>query len=95
MANRMLLRDLRAFEAAHEEDEDLSCIVRQIEMTVDSLAGYGPHVIQFWRDVELYGLREAIIYLEDFLQDIPEPDDWIDLKALAAKVGVDCERSKT
>ena len=54
------LRMLRKHDA--EKDD---CAVRELEMVVDDALtspGYRP---QFWTDVELYGVDEAILYVRN------------------------------
>jgi hypothetical protein len=50
--------------AAHDNAKSDSTI-RLLEMTVDSVVPEMGYSIQFWRDVRLYGVDEAIMYLKD------------------------------
>lgn len=58
---RILMRD---FEAHDQRREDST--VREIEMAVDALAH--EFCIQFFRDLAIYGLKEAKMYLLDYVQ---------------------------
>lgn len=64
---------LYQYDFAHEEEE--SCLVRSMEMTLDSIVqqpGINQAIgIQFWEDVRLYGLEEAMVYLR---QNLPDTD---------------------
>jgi len=60
MAKRVTLKIMRAYDASHD-----SSLVRELEMAVDALTKSDGYSVQFWRDVELYGLREALIYLKE------------------------------
>jgi hypothetical protein len=59
---RLYLRELVKFDLAHG-----SSLVRWVEMTVDRLLKPGGegYSIQFWKDAELYGLDEAVLYLRN------------------------------
>lgn len=48
----------------HDREND-DCIVRQLEMCVDNTIITPGYSIQFWRDVALYGVEEAILYLRN------------------------------
>lgn len=63
---RLRLSQLQAIDRASFEDEFTANCVRKLEMLVDNAhpRGYGPHCVQFWADVRLYGVREAVMYLE-------------------------------
>lgn len=39
--------------------------IRLIEMIVDGITNNDGYSVQFWRDVEICGLREAIMYLHN------------------------------
>jgi len=57
--------------------------IRLIEMLVDRIASKTPsYSIQFWRDVKIYGLSEAIVYLK---QQFPD-SDYSELSALCEKL---------
>lgn len=65
---RLFLHRLYELEQQHDQ-----CIVRFIEMTVDGILadiGKSDYAPQFWRDVETYGLREASVYLHNFIQPL-------------------------
>lgn len=58
------MRMLETFDAKND-----TSLVRELEMAVDSItcsidAAYG---MQFWRDVALYNVREAYLYLSNFV----------------------------
>lgn len=71
MSKPVTLHLLRQYDFTHEEEE--SCLVRGMEMTLDSVVqrpGVNQAIgIQFWEDVRLYGLEEAMIYLRQYLPD--------------------------
>jgi hypothetical protein len=79
-----------------EIDDTLSTsYVREIEMLVDSICQptIPQYPIQFWRDVELYGLQEALLYLSNYVKDIvrgvpkhPMQVEFNELKALCEKI---------
>jgi hypothetical protein len=56
---KIFLRDMRQHDLAHGE-----CLVRELEMTVDGELREAAYSVQFWRDMELYGIDEAMDYLE-------------------------------
>jgi hypothetical protein len=65
---RIYLRDLEKFDRENDE-----CSVRSLEMTVDAATRRMPgYTIQFWTDVRVYGLDEAILFLERTTQADPE-----------------------
>ncbi len=39
--------------------------VREIEMTADTALTSPGYSVQFWRDVQVYGMREAILYVRN------------------------------
>lgn len=53
-------------------------IIRNVEMAVDGVV-QGGAAIQFWNDVFLYGLEEAICYLKRYAKvpTIPELDELV------------------
>lgn len=64
MAKRLRLHEMRR----HDRDND-TCYVRLIEMDVDAICidvGHPGYSQQFWRDVQLYGLRESFSMLRRF-----------------------------
>lgn len=48
----------------HDTEKDDS-VVRKLEMSVDSVVKDIGYSIQFWQDVKIYGVDEAILYLEN------------------------------
>jgi hypothetical protein len=50
-------------------------LIRGIEMTVESICIRidQAYQIQFWEDVRLYGLKEAIVYLDNFVESKSNP----------------------
>ncbi len=58
---RITLAILRKYDAEHED----SSIVRALEMEADSAITAPGYSLQFWRDVQLYGVDEAILYVEN------------------------------
>lgn len=55
------LRTLEAFDREHDD-----CVVRELEMEVDSILNQDSgRIMQFWRDVQLYGVNEAIMYVRN------------------------------
>ena len=55
MAKRIRLHHLRNFDYANDES-----LTRELEMAVDSVLIKTDYAPQFWRDVTLYGVDEAI-----------------------------------
>lgn len=50
------------------EDYDINndtSIVRELEMTADAAIDVPGYSIQFWHDVALYGIDEAILYVKN------------------------------
>lgn len=60
MSKRIYLRALKAHDRATDD-----CTVRELEMHVDSVLTSPGYSIQFWRDAELYGVDEAILYVKN------------------------------
>lgn len=46
------------------DEKNGSSHIRLIEMIVDEITGNDGYSMQFWKDMEVCGLREAILYLE-------------------------------
>lgn len=62
------LRNLEAFDATAGES-----VVRELEMDVDNILSHSAgRIMQFWRDVQLYGVDEAITYVRN--EDADEAD---------------------
>jgi hypothetical protein len=59
MAKRIFKRDMDSYDERNDEST-----VRELEMLVDGCLMDQGYAIQFWRDMDLYGLREAILYLQ-------------------------------
>lgn len=59
MTKRITLQMLKNWDNQHD-----SSIVRELEMSVDAVLIDSTYSIQFWKDVELYGIREALQYLQ-------------------------------
>ncbi len=57
---RANLKTLRELEEKHDES-----YVREIEMVADLALTAPGYSLQFWRDVQLYGMREAILYVRN------------------------------
>lgn len=49
-----------SFDEAHD-----TSFVREIEMTVDTYMKNNGRNIQFWKDVQLYGIHEALMFLKN------------------------------
>lgn len=49
-------------KAVHLKDLESRDLVRELEMLQESVPQPTGYTIQFWRDVQLYGLREAMMY---------------------------------
>ena len=64
--DRIKLRALMEHDRIHGD-----CIVRQFEMATDMLLTSPGYQLQFWQDVRLYGVREAILYVKN-----GEHGDW-------------------
>ncbi len=60
MKKRVSLNQLRQ----HDRDCDDS-IVRELEMIVESHLYKSDYALQFWSDVRLYGVDEAILYVRN------------------------------
>lgn len=54
------------------------CVVRIIEMAIDDSVPNIGHSIQFWTDVRLYGVAEAILLLKDVIS----PEKFAELNVL-------------
>ena len=66
----------------HDKENDDS-VVRELEMCVDNVVPSVGYSIQFWRDVRLYGVAEAILYLKDIVSEksyVSIQDDWNRIK---------------
>lgn len=63
-SKRLYFRDVEKYDAAHGTHN-----IREIEMIVDSaLTTYDPaYAMQFFADFRLYGLKEAMMYLENYV----------------------------
>lgn len=59
-AKKVYLRDLQRYNREREES-----VVRQLEMTADMAITSPGYSIQLWRDVQLYGVDEAILYMRN------------------------------
>lgn len=60
MKKRVYLRDLRDHDLRHNDS-----VVRSLEMQVDAAINEAGYRLQFWRDVALYGVDEAILYVHN------------------------------
>lgn len=58
----------------HMKDLRQHDVVREIEMTVEGITTKQGVILQFWRDVDTYGLREAILYLKNSNHDTTKLD---------------------
>lgn len=54
------LRMLMEHDRRHED-----CMVREFEMAIDDRFPDPAYALQFWQDVRLYGVREAILYVKN------------------------------
>lgn len=54
------LRMLMEHDRIHDD-----CMVREFEMLTDILLITPMYQLQFWQDVRLYGVREAILYVKN------------------------------
>ncbi len=63
VAKCIYLATLRQYDEKHGESN-----VRLVEMLVDSLVAEidSRYSLQFWHDVSMYGLKKAIVYLDNF-----------------------------
>lgn len=61
---RLFLSVLNEIDNFYQDDEDNGSNVRLIEMIVDDITGNDGYSMQFWQDVKIYGLSEAIMYLQ-------------------------------
>lgn len=60
MKKKYYLYDLEKYDAEND-----ASIIRELEMSVDSVIRDIEYSVQFWKDVRLYGVEEAILYLEN------------------------------
>lgn len=60
MKKRVFLRDLRDYDLRRDDS-----VVRQLEMQVDAAINEAGYRLQFWKDVALYGVDEAILYVRN------------------------------
>lgn len=71
------------------DKETDKCVLRQLDMAVSATItspGYG---IQFWKDVSLYGVDEAILFVKN-----GNHGDWQNLQAEWEKVKAEIETAK-
>ena len=82
MKIRLTTARIRQYDFAHEEDT--SCLVRELEMTLDTskLNIERGYIIQFWKDMDIYGLDEATTYLKNQFPD----KDYTEFDKLAARI---------
>ena len=59
MGKRITLRMLEEMDK-----RDVASRVRRLEMAVDGCVTTTAYSMQFWNDVRLYGIREALLYLQ-------------------------------
>jgi hypothetical protein len=57
---RLFLKALQDYDASHGTH-----FVREMEMTVESGLKDTGYSMQFWQDVRVYGLKEAVLYLKN------------------------------
>lgn len=57
---RITLIDMRSHDSTRGTSTE-----REIEMLVDSITDFNGYSLRFWQDVRVYGLREAILYLQN------------------------------
>jgi phage terminase large subunit GpA-like protein len=65
-----MVRCLRLHEMRQHDLNNGTCHVRLIEMDVDAIcmdAGHPGYSQQFWRDVRLYGVREAFAMFQQLV----------------------------
>lgn len=60
MKKKYYIYDLEKYDAEND-----ASIIRELEMSVDSVIRDIEYSVQFWKDVRLYGVEEAILYLEN------------------------------
>ena len=65
----------------HDLESD-TCLIRELEMCVDAIIRDQGYRIQFWRDMNTYGLSEAITYLRNSHED----RDFADIDAIAKRI---------
>lgn len=68
---------LRKYDLDHDKS-----LVRELEMHVEAIATEPGWVIQFWRDMDTYGLKESITYL----RNSHPRGDFTSLDEFAAKI---------
>lgn len=86
---RITLKKIQALDEQEDKLDGEGCRVRLIEMMVDSACDCNVGVsIQFWRDVDLYGLKEAVMLLEGYCTVPQKLKDATDFVLLEAEHGI-------
>lgn len=60
MNKRLFLKEMREYDQANDSN-----FVREMEMVVEAGLKDSAYSIQFWDDVQTYGLREAVLYVKN------------------------------
>lgn len=58
MNKRLYKKELLQYDLAND-----TCFVRELEMVVEGGLKDSAYSIQFWDDMQTYGLREAVVYV--------------------------------
>ncbi len=77
---RLYLHILQKYDYDHDKS-----IVREIEMHVDAVLLETGYSIQFWTDVQTYGLQEALLFLKN-QKNVHRGNDSKEMKDLEAVV---------
>lgn len=72
-------RHIEQYDAEHNKS-----LLRELEMLIDSICYDQGMVIQFFRDLKLYGIREAMAYLRQNFDT--NPAKWPELETLSTKI---------
>ncbi len=59
-------------ELRRAEDRDGESYIRELEMDVEGIVHHPLQVLQFWKDVELYGVDEAILLVKNNGKDVSQ-----------------------
>lgn len=63
-AKKYYYSDLEKYDVENNDS-----FIRLLEMNVDSVVPQLGYSVQFWRDVKLYGVDEAIAYLKEVINE--------------------------
>jgi hypothetical protein len=82
MAKKIYDRDLVRYDGEHG-----TSLRRELEMAVEAGLSSAGYAVQFWRDMGLYGLDEAITYLgRSTLFSVGSNSNWMNLTRTVNKI---------